>query len=47
MYCLCKIDLQISPTASEELLEKQQPLPSSQAPALKRFEKDAVDIRIV
>lgn len=43
-YCLCKIDLQICHAASEDLLEKQQPLTFSQVAALKRFEKDAMDI---
>lgn len=46
-HCLRKIDLEISPADSEYLLEKQQSLTSSQVPALRIFERDAVDIGIV
>lgn len=46
-YCLCKLDCQISLAASEELLEKQWPSGSCPVPALKKFEKDALNMRIV
>lgn len=46
-YCLCKIDCWISLAASEELLEKQHLSGSCLVPALKKIEKDALDMRIV